>query len=790
MKISRMQRRVGGALALIASATLLVSCGGGDGSSATGASSTDAVAVTVIDGAIKGATVCLDKNLNGACDNGEPSGKTDAAGKVTLTVDKADTGKYPVLAVVGTDAVDADHGPVTTAFVLTAPADQTAVVSPITTLVQQLIVGTGISTAEAAATVQALTGLSVSVFTDYTATATPTAGTDPGTLARMLVVAAQEQSKVIAAAQGTTAIDGQSIGLADLQKAVQSNLLQRIPALVTAATAPDVLNAASAVDKAAALLAAAVTLSTDSSALTLAGISTAVAINNQLTAPQAAYVPDVLNVLGNLSFTDAANYYAYIFSSTLEQDTPDASNNTRYINRNYSSVAGNLATWSSGSRPSRQSDLNWNGSAWVDCPLNFEGKATIPDARGYNSYVDCNMRSMGAGTRATFDVAGKTMLEVYESLIAAGYTNFNIANAASALGGATFPAGSKLYYTSGSTSTGAITYSPAGKENPAGVSNAVGQYSPEVTAGGDTRLQAPGTGCTSAAANGNGTTATTLEGMIAAFSGNPCISSPGNTFTYQSVVYTNPDPTNEAWYAAALGLGNLGTAMVGSGPAPGFYTSNIKFRVAFKGSGVNPTTYYACKERFNNGSTRNCTPIGTGTYTITTLGDGRAMTFNNLPAQMAPLTFNQVFVERGGAVHYGFQNKPAVRRNARFTKVAAAALLNQLGLPAVDANAPLALTAGSYQGTWDARETDTPVTAPGTAVVIKSDGTATCQGTADLAAHSCTVTIANAATGAFTALNNGSTLTGTFDFATGSGSGTYVDLVGTPSSGSFVIFRR
>jgi trimeric autotransporter adhesin len=395
---------------------------------------------------------------------------------------------------------------------------------------------------------------------------------------------------------------------------------------------------------------------------------------------------------------------------------------------------------------------------------------------------------MGSGTRATFDVAGKTMLEVYESINAAGYANFNIANAATALGGAIFPAGSKVYYTSGSRSSGAITYSPAGKENPAGVSNTVGQYSPEVTAGGDTRLQAPGTGCTSAAANGNGTTATTLEGVIAAFSGNPCISSPGNTFTYQSVVYTNPDPTNEAWYAAALGLGNLGTAKVGSGPAPGFYTSNTKFRVAFKGSGVNPTTYYACKERFNNGSTRNCTAIGSGTYTITTLGDGRVMTFNELPAQMAPLTFNPAFVERSGTVYYGFQNKPAVKRDARFTSVATAALLSQLGLPAVDANVPLALTAGSYQGTWDVR--DVAATATETALVINADGTATCKDTADLAAHSCTLTITNAATGAFNVSDNSGSLTGTFNFAAGSGSGTYVDPLGTPSSGNFVIFRR
>lgn len=49
--------------------------------------------ITVIDGAIQNANVCLDKNNNGVCDPGEPSVKTDATGKVTLKVDNAELGK-------------------------------------------------------------------------------------------------------------------------------------------------------------------------------------------------------------------------------------------------------------------------------------------------------------------------------------------------------------------------------------------------------------------------------------------------------------------------------------------------------------------------------------------------------------------------------------------------------------------------------------------------------------------------------------------------------------------------
>ena len=78
--------------------------------------------------------MCLDKNGNGLCDSGGPSAVTAADGSATLTVPAADANKSPMLALVGTDTVDADHGPVTVAFSLQAPADKPAVVSPLSTL--------------------------------------------------------------------------------------------------------------------------------------------------------------------------------------------------------------------------------------------------------------------------------------------------------------------------------------------------------------------------------------------------------------------------------------------------------------------------------------------------------------------------------------------------------------------------------------------------------------------------------------------------------------------------------
>ena len=175
-----------------AMAVLLLVAGCGSDDSATPdvpVPTTTNVSTTVIDGAIRNATVCLDKNANGKCDADETQGKTDVAGNVTLAVPNADVGKYTLLAIVGTDAVDADNGSVTVPFALSAPADQTGVVSPLTTLVQQTIATTGTSSAEAAKAVQEQTGITASLFQDFTKVTAPTDGsTSAAAVARLLVV--------------------------------------------------------------------------------------------------------------------------------------------------------------------------------------------------------------------------------------------------------------------------------------------------------------------------------------------------------------------------------------------------------------------------------------------------------------------------------------------------------------------------------------------------------------------------------------------------------------------------
>ena len=731
------------------------------------------------------------RTANGVCDASEPQGRTDAAGKATFDVANEDLGKYPVLAIVGTDARDADSGPVTTAYSMIAPADKTGVVSPLTTLVQQVIADTGASSTEAALSVQSLTGLSVSVFQDYTQQAAPADGTSPATLARMLVVSTQEQSKVVAPAAGTPAADGKTITRADLDRAIRKKLLERMPALLTAISQPAVKDAAPGTAKEAALLAAATTLANDSSALTVAGIPTLVAINNQAANPPpvTAYVPSNYATLAGINFTDASNYFARFFTASIAQDTPDATNHVKYVDRRYRSNSGFLAKWGVGSDPNRQADLNWNGSGWVGCPINFESTSTIRDAQGNSSYSYCDNRETGKNSSAVFDVSGKTMASVYDGIIAAGFTNMTIANATSALGAATFPDGSRLRYTTGTSLTTAISYYPGGKDNPAGVSNTVSQQPAAIYAGGVASSQAPGTGCNLQQPNPNGSTSTTLEGMVVSHPGTPCIYGQGS-FVYGGTTYTSPEVNEAAWGNPTVSLGTLGTVPLGSGTAPGYYSGNTLLRVSFPASGAGATVYYACKQRFVGGNVRQCTQIGTGTYTITTLGDARVMTFNNLPAQSGPLTFNRAFVERGGVIYYGYQNKLSVSNNARLNYVAGTALLTQLGMPLEDPTTPLALTAGSYQGTYDVHDPVNTAPGGGTILTFFRDGTASCQDASTLAVNACTMSITNAATGTFTGVNGAGTFAGTLNFLTGDASGTYNNPASTPTTGNFVAFRR
>jgi hypothetical protein len=109
-------------VAALLAAGLIAGCGGGGGT--TPVAGTSLVSGKVADGYLVGATVFLDKNGNYQLDAGEPSTTTDLNGNYTLTVDPADVGKYPIVALATKgQTIDKDTGmAVTSSYVLSMPA--------------------------------------------------------------------------------------------------------------------------------------------------------------------------------------------------------------------------------------------------------------------------------------------------------------------------------------------------------------------------------------------------------------------------------------------------------------------------------------------------------------------------------------------------------------------------------------------------------------------------------------------------------------------------------------------
>lgn len=775
-------------LGLVGAAVLaLTACGGGGGSDATPAptpvtsTATTSVPVTVIDDAIGNAMVCLDKNSNGACDADEPSGKTDAAGKVTLQVAPADVGKFPILALIGADAVDAKYGPVTQAFTMTAPADQSAVVSPLTTLVQSMIANTGVSTAEAAASVQSQTGISVSLFQDFTKNITP-AGDTAALIARMIVIVTQQQAAILKSTVGSTAIDGAVVTPANLDQIIQNKVLENLPRLVVVASTPAVQTATTPAAITAALTAPAVAIVTSpATGLTAASVPLLVAINNQNANPVAATPTGVAAAtLTTLSFTDLNTWFVRGLTRSALQNTPDANNNIRFVDRRASSTpfagGGAVASWNSGGTPSRQSDLHFTGTAWAACGLNAENVASVRDAAGNATYDYCNKLETGKTNRAVIDVPGKSMASVITDARAAGYTNISIGNNSAAaltteLGTTTFPAGSSIFYQASTSLTNAPAYYP-------GIGNFVQQSAANVAAGRtDPNVAAP---C-SATVIATPPDATSLEALAAVNTGTPCINNAGNatvttSFSPLTTAVVSSGARNDAWGSTSLSLGVVGTAPAG-GIQTTYYTTNTPIRVAF--GAANSARYFACQQRSTDGAARNCNLVGTGTYSIATLGDARVMSFAGLPLEAAALTFNRVFVERGGKVYFGYQNKSGVFNSARLNLAGGNALLTQLGIGSVDPEVPLALSAYSYQGTWDitrnASLTDvTRVSVSPLGIAFSSIVT----GGGAPAGIVSTYAMANKDTGQFTLTVPDGSIAGNLNFFTGAVTGTFTPTVG------------
>ncbi|MFT4100864.1 MAG: hypothetical protein QM674_07470 [Burkholderiaceae bacterium] len=666
----RLQRSATSLAAALICSGLLAACGGGGGGGGGGVdqiANVDppvvkmaSVPVTVIDGPIKNAVVCLDVNLNGGCDADEPSGGTGDDGKVALQVPDADVGKYPIVAVVGTDAVDRDHGPVTQPFTMRAPASRTAVVSPLTTLVQAQIDAAGVGVDEAASLVQSQLGLSQSVFSDFTAT-NDAASTQAGNTARLLVVVTQQHNAALQAAVGTTDSGGSTITQADLNQAIGQALLGILPSLADALAAQ--LNV-SATDVSAAIANAASNLVAGSSlsAQTVA----AVVGSNKMIELQASSsgggTPAPESAVGwNLrwfQFADVDHWFVRANQTTAEQAVPDANGLLRFSDfRERKTGTGDSQVWGESPEWTR-SELYWDGAAWWNCPTGFEHTMTPRDAHGVSQATYCKTIKT-TSRRGTRDIGGRKLVDVVKEIRAyplqdpfglslGGWAAWGPDPDSGVLGTATFPQGSTLHIQSFSDTAHPYAYDPADP-------NAELKLFKAVSAGGTDCGNAP-----------VGAGAASFDEMLAHSGGVPCAYAPS----------TDAGARNEWWGNSTVRIAVLNDVVT---PASAYYNGNLDVRVALDAGGA--ARFFTCSMRKSDGSPRNCDPASTGGYAVETLGDSRLMRFSGLPSRLGGLGFERIFVERGGKVYFGARAKPSNGHSIRMNDVAAKAMFIQLGLP-------------------------------------------------------------------------------------------------------------
>lgn len=644
---------------------MLAGCGG-DGSDTAAAppAQTATIRSTVVDGAIGNALVCLDLNSNGACDSGEPSARTDADGNSTLVVAKADAGKYPILAIVGTDAVDKDNGQVTVGFTLKAPADASAVVSPLSTLVQAHIEASQLSTAAAEAAVKEQLGLSSSLLADFTQ-ASDDASKFAATVARLIVITKQTQITDTAGATGT---GGAALTPAEIDAAVNTRLLQLLPSILQAAADPAVQAAGSADDKEAALRTAARAVAAEAG-LSKDNLGAVVAAQSQpVTADATSNGAGA--TLRWFSFTDRDNFMLRAYRSSAAQAVVDASGMRHFDEYRERAINGVVSVWNPDPEDNGaawlRNQVYWTGSEWFDCPTTFVHEATPWNAAGESESLYCKAYK-SKSKRTARDISGVKMIDLVKEIRAyplfdnaGSYASWgpNPADATivAALGDKSFPAGSRLYYLSG-----------VPLANPDGYGSTANDLAKVVTAAIASGDATACVGYTAANVANYQSDAATLDEVIARAPGLPC--------SYAANGSTGP--RNEAWGGSTINVGDLNVAAF-EVPSS-YYRNNVRrIRAAF-GSG-STVTYLSCLARASDNSARNCNAIGTGSYSIDSVGDARVLRLANVPAAAASLNYSRILVERGGKVYYGFRDKLTPTHQLRLNGDGADALLAALGL--------------------------------------------------------------------------------------------------------------
>jgi hypothetical protein len=199
-------------------AALLAACGGGGGSDS--AIESDSISGVVADGYLVGAEVFCDLDGDLTWDAGEPKDVTGAGGRYTLTGEGLDACTVVAEVIAGVTVDEDNPGQaVENGYLLTAPAGRSEFLSPLTTLIRQLMAnGEGLEEAETALRGALGTAENEDFFEDYIASGNEVLHGQARMMARAMgdigeSLTADEEQTFTDNAERTAAITGRVQGL-------------------------------------------------------------------------------------------------------------------------------------------------------------------------------------------------------------------------------------------------------------------------------------------------------------------------------------------------------------------------------------------------------------------------------------------------------------------------------------------------------------------------------------------------------------------------------------------------
>lgn len=642
------------ALAALSASLLLSACGGGGSASSAPAGAGGgannpmpeapvALRGVVADGLIQGARVCYDLNDNGRCDSGEPvSSDTGANGAYTLSVPAQEAGKHAMIAIVPVGAVDADTGTVTTAYTLKAPPNTNTVasifVSPITTIVQEVMQASGATDPAAAIElVKQQLGMAISPLTNFIPLrATDSDAARAGTIA-LVITALKQEVGAIAATAGVSETQTQA-----LLSVVVVNNLSKLANSVASQTSSATITAAN--------LAATAGI-TSSTVATQAQIATSIV--NAMPDTNTATAPTPFVTLRDFRYTSPTNWNYRVFTGNdaAQPDGFKRANDVR-VNSSPFPYVRNLSYFDEAT------------SGWYACPSDGfeaivykEATATTPlESIFCKTYRD-------SSRRADENISGLTISAVISKIRSSGLDGYSTwAGMPSLLTdqNAVFPAGSQLRYQINTRLATPLTQQLADK----------------------VRVNKN----TTATAFEQWPFAATLDEMIQYY--------PGNIL--------NAAPAPNGGNSDGMGQFPDGSYQVAGKQAVKNYRVMYEATSATSGN----ARIWQCRRNaappVGNGFT-DCS-VGSSllmntTYTIETLGDARVLKFAALPNELLALRKNnRIYIERGGAVFYGFKDILSTDTTVRLNETAWNAMRAQFSGVTAHANplAPVPAETGSW----------------------------------------------------------------------------------------------